>query len=55
MNVDKVGLVVFSESDGHVSSFAAPPLVAWKYDVTPEPGSREAQLLKILRKPQSWT
>jgi coproporphyrinogen III oxidase len=32
-----------------------PPLVKWDYDVWPEPGSREAELVEVYLKPQDWT
>lgn len=31
-----------------------PPRVRWDYDFTPEPGSREAELIERLRKPVDW-
>jgi len=34
---------------------SAPPLISWRYNVVPEPGSREAELLSLLSgTPQSW-
>lgn len=33
---------------------SAPPLIAWKYNVTPRSGSEEAKLLEVLRTPRSW-
>lgn len=33
---------------------SAPPLVAWKYNVVPEEGSREAELLQVLKEPRNW-
>jgi len=49
--------VRFGLDGGRIESImvSAPPLVAWKYNVVPEQGSREAELLKVLQKPQSWT
>ncbi|KAG0603043.1 hypothetical protein M758_10G061500 [Ceratodon purpureus] len=49
--------VKFGLDGGRIESImvSAPPLVAWKYDIVPEAGSREAELLKILQKPRSWT
>ncbi|XP_024397147.1 uncharacterized protein [Physcomitrium patens] len=49
--------VKFGLDGGRIESImvSAPPLVAWKYDVAPEPGSREAELVKILQNPRSWT
>jgi coproporphyrinogen III oxidase len=31
-----------------------PPLVRWRYDHTPEPGSREEALVRVLREPRAW-
>ncbi len=31
-----------------------PPRVRWDYNVTPESGSREAQLLEVLQNPRDW-
>ena len=31
-----------------------PPLVRWEYDAKVEPGSREAELLEVLRAPREW-
>lgn len=31
-----------------------PPLVAWRYDWTPEPGSREAELYSDFLRPRDW-
>ena len=31
-----------------------PPLVRWRYDHVPEPGSREAELVEVLREPREW-
>jgi coproporphyrinogen III oxidase len=44
------------ETDGRVESImmSLPPLVRWRYDVMPEEGSREGELLKILRSPREW-
>lgn len=33
---------------------SAPPLVAWSYDIQPEPGSAEAELCKVLAQPVDW-
>jgi coproporphyrinogen III oxidase len=32
-----------------------PPHVQWKYNYEPEPGSKEAQLLTVLKNPKEWT
>jgi coproporphyrinogen III oxidase len=44
------------ETQGRSESIlmSLPPLVRWAYDVRPEPGSREHDLLDILRSPRSW-
>jgi coproporphyrinogen III oxidase len=31
-----------------------PPVVRWNYNVTPEPGSQEAELLEVLKNPKEW-
>jgi coproporphyrinogen III oxidase len=48
--------VKFGLDGGRVESImvSAPPLIAWRYNVTPSPGSDEAQLLEVLREPRSW-
>ena len=34
---------------------SAPPLIAWKYRVEPQPGSEEARVLEVLRgEPREW-
>ncbi|PNH11399.1 Coproporphyrinogen-III oxidase [Tetrabaena socialis] len=33
---------------------SAPPLIAWKYNVTPLPGSPEDETLAVLRTPREW-
>jgi len=33
---------------------SAPPMVAWKYNVQPEPGSREEELVQVLHTPREW-
>ncbi|MDH4069306.1 MAG: oxygen-dependent coproporphyrinogen oxidase [Ignavibacteria bacterium] len=44
------------ETNGRVESIlmSLPPLVSWIYDHTPEPGSKEEELLEILRHPREW-
>lgn len=34
---------------------SAPPLIAWRYNVTPVPFSPEAKLVELLRAPREWT
>jgi coproporphyrinogen III oxidase len=43
------------QSKGRIESIltSMPPLVTWKYDYAPEPGSPEAQLYELL-KPREW-
>ncbi|CAI5515015.1 unnamed protein product [Closterium sp. Naga37s-1] len=33
---------------------AAPPLIAWRYNVQPQPGSPEEELVKVLKSPVDW-
>ena len=33
---------------------SAPPLIAWRYNVQPAPGSEEERLVAVLRSPQEW-
>jgi coproporphyrinogen III oxidase len=44
------------ETQGRTESIlmSLPPLVRWAYDHRPEPGSREAVLLDVLRQPRDW-
>ena len=44
------------ETAGRTESLlvSMPPLVAWEYGHEPEPGSREAELLEVLRRPRAW-
>jgi coproporphyrinogen III oxidase len=44
------------ETGGRTESIlmSLPPLVRWTYDHAPEPGSREAALLEVLRTPRDW-
>lgn len=44
------------ETNGRVESIlmSLPPLVRWQYDVQPEPGSREASLVEVLKHPKEW-
>lgn len=44
------------KTQGRIESIlmSLPPVVQWKYNYTPEPGSAEAQLLHVLRNPREW-
>jgi len=44
------------ETGGRTESIlmSLPPLVRWSYDQRPTPGSREADLLAVLRAPREW-
>jgi len=44
------------ETQGRTESIlmSLPPMVRWTYDQRPEPGSREAALLEVLRTPRDW-
>ncbi|GAQ86634.1 coproporphyrinogen III oxidase [Klebsormidium nitens] len=44
------------DGGGRVESImvSAPPLIAWSYNVEPAPGSPEADVMDILRKPRDW-
>ncbi|MCO5587757.1 hypothetical protein L7F22_041709 [Adiantum nelumboides] len=49
--------VKFGLDGGRIESImvSAPPLIAWKYNVTPEAGSPEAQMMEVLSSPRTWT
>jgi coproporphyrinogen III oxidase len=44
------------QSGGRTESIlmSLPPLVAWRYDWRPEPGSEEARLYEVFLKPRDW-
>lgn len=44
------------ETEGRIESIlmSLPPVVEWRYNLQPKPGSREAKLVEILRKPKDW-
>jgi coproporphyrinogen III oxidase len=48
--------VKFGLDGGRIESImvSAPPLIAWKYNVQPEPGSEEEKLIKVLAEPREW-
>ena len=48
--------VKFGLDGGRVESImvSAPPLIAWQYNVVPEDGSPEAELVECLRQPRAW-
>lgn len=43
-------------TNGRIESIlmSLPPLVQWRYDHRPEPGSAEERLLKVLEEPREW-
>lgn len=48
--------VRFGLDGGRVESImvSAPPLVAWRYNVQPAPGSEEERLVLALQQPREW-
>lgn len=44
-------------TNGRIESIlmSLPPVVQWRYDHHPEPGSEEAKLLDVLKNPREWT
>jgi len=44
------------QSGGRTESIlmSLPPVVKWRYDWTPEPGSKEAELYEVFLKPRDW-
>jgi coproporphyrinogen III oxidase len=44
------------KTNGRIESIlmSLPPRVQWKYNHSPEPGSDEEKLLKVLREPGQW-
>ena len=48
--------VRFGLEGGRLESImvSAPPLIAWKYNVHPDPDSEEARLVKVLQEPRDW-
>lgn len=48
--------VKFGLSGGRLESImvSAPPLIAWRYNVVPEDGSAEADLISVLKRPADW-
>ena len=44
------------KTNGRIESIlmSLPPVVQWKYDHHPEPGSEEERLIKVLQKPKEW-
>ncbi|KAJ7564857.1 hypothetical protein O6H91_02G036800 [Diphasiastrum complanatum] len=48
--------VKFGLDGGRIESImvSAPPLVAWKYDIKPEPNSAESMLVDVLTNPRDW-
>ncbi len=48
--------VKFGLDGGRIESImvSAPPLIAWRYNVQPQPGSPEHQLVQVLQSPREW-
>ncbi|GAB4821725.1 hypothetical protein N2152v2_008771 [Parachlorella kessleri] len=48
--------VKFGLDGGRIESImvSAPPLIAWRYNVQPQPESPEGQLVQLLRQPRQW-
>ncbi|KAI5082927.1 hypothetical protein GOP47_0002670 [Adiantum capillus-veneris] len=48
--------VKFGLDGGRIESImvSAPPLIAWKYNVTPEAGTAEAEMMEVLKSPRMW-
>jgi coproporphyrinogen III oxidase/REP element-mobilizing transposase RayT len=44
------------KTNGRIESIlmSLPPIVQWKYDHKPEPGSEEEKLLEVLKNPKNW-
>jgi coproporphyrinogen III oxidase len=44
------------KTQGRIESIlmSLPPKVQWAYDHHPEAGSREAELLEVLKNPRAW-
>jgi coproporphyrinogen III oxidase len=44
------------KTDGRIESIlmSLPPQVRWDYNHSPKPGSKEAELLDVLKNPREW-
>ncbi|KAG2435079.1 hypothetical protein HXX76_007166 [Chlamydomonas incerta] len=48
--------IKFGLDGGRIESImvSAPPLIAWKYNVVPQQGSPEEEMMKVLQQPRTW-
>ena len=50
------GTIFGLETQGRIESIlmSLPPRADWRYNVQPEPHTREAALVKVLKNPKDW-